>query len=151
MVRNTLLRYGILLHHPWFICLCQPALLANGIVNEECFEDMLILFDCLNFLFSEARAINKSLSALGDVVAALTSGESFIPYRNHKLTELMRDSLGGNAKTLMVVNVSPLASDSVETRNSLEYATRVKQVRSNHQPQDCSLCQSTIPMTDSTV
>eukprot|EP00873_Tetraselmis_striata_P008580 jgi/Tetstr1/428844/TSEL_018831.t1 len=76
----------------------------------------------------EARAINKSLSALGDVVAALTSGESFVPYRNHKLTQLMSDSLGGNAKTLMVVNVSPLASDAAETKSSLDYATRVKQV-----------------------
>ncbi|GMH44105.1 hypothetical protein BSKO_12039 [Bryopsis sp. KO-2023] len=79
-------------------------------------------------LLNEAKAINKSLSALGDVVAALTSGESFIPYRNHKLTELMRDSLGGNAKTLMIVNVSPLGSDISESRNSLEYASRVKQV-----------------------
>uniref|UniRef100_A0A6U1FLY8 Kinesin motor domain-containing protein n=1 Tax=Tetraselmis chuii TaxID=63592 RepID=A0A6U1FLY8_9CHLO len=76
----------------------------------------------------EARAINKSLSALGDVVAALTAGESFVPYRNHKLTQLMSDSLGGNAKTLMVVNVSPLASDAAETKNSLDYASRVKQV-----------------------
>jgi len=79
-------------------------------------------------MLNEAKAINKSLSALGDVVSALTSGESFIPYRNHKLTELMRDSLGGNAKTLMIVNVSPLNEDAVEARNSLEYATRVKQV-----------------------
>lgn len=76
----------------------------------------------------EARAINKSLSALGDVVGALTSNESFVPYRNHKLTQLMSDSLGGNAKTLMVVNISPLSSDASETKNSLEYATRVKQV-----------------------
>jgi len=77
---------------------------------------------------NEAKAINKSLSALGDVVSALTTGESFIPYRNHKLTELMRDSLGGNAKTLMIVNVSPLCDDAGEARNSLDYATRVKQV-----------------------
>ena len=78
---------------------------------------------------AEAKSINKSLSALGDVVSALTTGESFIPYRNHKLTELMRDSLGGNAKTLMIVNASPLLVDAGEARNSLEYATRVKQVR----------------------
>jgi hypothetical protein len=49
-------------------------------------------------------AINKSLSALGDVVEALTKKQQHIPYRNHKLTELMSDSLGGNAKTLMFAN-----------------------------------------------
>lgn len=56
------------------------------------------------------------------------TGEKFIPYRNHKLTELMSDSLGGTAKTLMVVNVSPLLSDGGESKNSLDYAQRVKEV-----------------------
>jgi hypothetical protein len=51
-----------------------------------------------------------------------------VPYRNHKLTELMRDSLGGTAKTLMVVNVSPLAADAAESKSSMEYAQRVKEV-----------------------
>lgn len=50
----------------------------------------------------EGQAINQSLSALGNVIAALSEGEKHIPYRSHKLTQLMQDSLGGNAKTLMV-------------------------------------------------
>ena len=49
----------------------------------------------------EAKAINKSLLALGDVIQALTTGEEHVPYRNNPLTQLMADSIGGNAKTLM--------------------------------------------------
>ena len=51
-----------------------------------------------------------------------------MPYRNHKLTQLMSDSLGGNAKTLMFVNLSPTAWNAQETLSSLVYATRAKQV-----------------------
>jgi hypothetical protein len=69
----------------------------------------------------EAQSINKSLSALGDVISALSSGGQHTPYRNHKLTMLMSDSLGGNAKTLMFVNVSPIESSLDETHNSLTY------------------------------
>ena len=69
----------------------------------------------------EAQSINKSLSALADVIGALSSDGQHIPYRNHKLTMLMSDSLGGNAKTLMFVNVSPAESNLEETYNSLLY------------------------------
>lgn len=71
----------------------------------------------------EAQGINKSLSALGDVISALSTGNQHVPYRNHKLTMLMSDSLGGNAKTLMFVNVSPVESNLDETYNSLTYVT----------------------------
>nr|KAG5697355.1 hypothetical protein BaRGS_004081 [Batillaria attramentaria] len=67
----------------------------------------------------EAMSINKSLSALGDVISALSSEQSFIPYRNNKLTMLMQDSLGGNAKTLMFVNISPADYNADETVISL--------------------------------
>ena len=73
-------------------------------------------------------AINKSLTALGDVIAALTTGSKHIPYRNHPLTMLMSDSLGGNAKTLMFVNISPLVDNVDESLSSLQYASRVKKV-----------------------
>ncbi|OVA05621.1 FERM domain [Macleaya cordata] len=76
----------------------------------------------------EAQSINKSLSALGDVISALSSDCQHIPYRNHKLTMLMSDSLGGNAKTLMFVNVSPAESNLDESHNSLTYASRVRSI-----------------------
>merc|ERR1719161_658893 len=74
----------------------------------------------------EAQSINKSLTALGDVIEALTKNAKHIPYRNHKLTQLLSDSLGGNAKTLMFVNCSPAGSNSDESNSSLSYAARAK-------------------------
>jgi len=71
-------------------------------------------------------SINKSLSALGNVINALSSGETFIPYRNNKLTQLMSDSIGGNAKTLMFVNISPNDFNADETVQSLAYGARAK-------------------------
>lgn len=76
----------------------------------------------------EAIEINKSLTALGDVIEALTKKMKQIPYRNHKLTQVMQDSLGGTAKTLMFVNCSPASSNADETTMSLKYATRAKNV-----------------------
>ncbi|CAD7966725.1 unnamed protein product [Amoebophrya sp. A120] len=79
----------------------------------------------------EAMAINKSLTALGDVIEALTSKAKHIPYRNHKLTELMSDSLGGNAKTLMFANCSPAASNAEESMGTMNYASRAKLITNN--------------------
>lgn len=79
----------------------------------------------------EAQSTNKSLSALGDVISALASDHGHIPYRNHKLTMLMSDSLGGTAKTLMFVNVSPTDVNLEETKNSLFYASRVRSIKNN--------------------
>lgn len=72
-----------------------------------------------------------SLSALGNVIAALSEGAKFIPYRNHILTKVMKDSLGGTAKTLMFVNASPSVYNESETKNSLDYAQRVKKIKNN--------------------
>merc|ERR1711862_543806 len=79
----------------------------------------------------EAIEINKSLTALGDVIEALTKGSKTIPYRNHKLTEVMSDALGGTAKTLMFMNCSPANSNADETLMSLKYAQRAKTITNN--------------------
>ncbi|KAJ3676299.1 hypothetical protein LUZ60_003711 [Juncus effusus] len=74
----------------------------------------------------ESQFINKSLSALGDVISALASKNNHIPYRNSKLTHLLQSSLGGDCKTLMFVQISPSSSDLAETICSLNFATRVR-------------------------
>ncbi|XP_010277818.1 PREDICTED: kinesin-like protein KIN-14G [Nelumbo nucifera] len=74
----------------------------------------------------ESQFINKSLSALGDVISALASKTAHIPYRNSKLTHLLQSSLGRDCKTLMFVQISPSAADLGETICSLNFASRVR-------------------------
>ncbi|CAL9023984.1 unnamed protein product [Prunus brigantina] len=76
----------------------------------------------------EAQHINKSLSALGDVIASLAQKNSHVPYRNSKLTQLLQDSLGGQAKTLMFVHISPEPDAVSETISTLKFAERVATV-----------------------
>ena len=85
----------------------------------EILSTVLFCVKSSNIYSQEAMSINKSLSALGDVISALSSDQQFIPYRNNKLTMLMQDSLGGNAKTLMFVNISPADYNMDETVISL--------------------------------
>ncbi|KAJ1458731.1 P-loop containing nucleoside triphosphate hydrolase protein [Pelagophyceae sp. CCMP2097] len=76
----------------------------------------------------EAQAINKSLSALGDVIQALSKKNGHVPYRNSKLTYLLQDSLSVSAKVMMVVAVSPNESNASETICSLNFASRCRDV-----------------------
>ncbi|GKA99031.1 kinesin-like protein KIN-14N, partial [Tanacetum coccineum] len=72
----------------------------------------------------ETQAINKSLSALTDVISALERKEDHVPFRNSKLTYLLQPCLDGDSKTLMVVNVSPAPSSINESLCSLRFASR---------------------------
>ncbi|KAJ3032035.1 UNVERIFIED_CONTAM: hypothetical protein HDU68_008068 [Siphonaria sp. JEL0065] len=81
----------------------------------------------------EGAQINQSLSALGNVISALTSptkgsSKQHIPYRDSKLTYLLSDSLGGNALTLMITCCSPTAKNYSESLSTLRFAERVKKV-----------------------
>uniref|UniRef100_A0A3B5AH15 Kinesin-like protein n=1 Tax=Stegastes partitus TaxID=144197 RepID=A0A3B5AH15_9TELE len=76
----------------------------------------------------EAQCINKSLSALGDVINALRSKHAHVPFRNSRLTYLLQDSLSGDSKTLMMVQVSPLPANMSESVCSLKFAQRVRSV-----------------------
>ncbi|XP_026508450.1 kinesin-like protein KIFC3 isoform X1 [Terrapene carolina triunguis] len=76
----------------------------------------------------EAQYINKSLSALGDVIYALRARQGHVPFRNSKLTYLLQDSLSGDSKTLMMVQVSPVEKNTSETLCSLKFAERVRSV-----------------------
>jgi kinesin family protein 15 len=76
----------------------------------------------------EAGQINKSLSALGNVIKALSSDKDMghIPYRSSKLTFILKNSLGGNSKTLIIANISPSSLHKNETISTLEFAKRAK-------------------------
>lgn len=91
--------------------------------------------------FKEAVKINLSLSALGNVISALVDGKtSHIPYRDSKLTKLLQDSLGGNAKTIMLANINPFILHYDETLGTLRYASRTKMIKNkpklNEDPKD---------------
>ncbi|KAE8654158.1 Kinesin KP1 [Hibiscus syriacus] len=77
----------------------------------------------------EAQHINRSLSALGDVISALAQKSAHIPYRNSKLTQVLQDSLGGQAKTLMCVHISPEVNAIGETISTLKFAERISNLK----------------------
>lgn len=82
----------------------------------------------------EANEINKSLLSLKEIIRKLSEGaSSHVPYRDNKLTQLMRDSIGGNSKTLMFVNVSPADYNAQETKLSLFFGESAKKIKNNVQ------------------
>ncbi|OXB72689.1 UNVERIFIED_CONTAM: hypothetical protein H355_005463 [Colinus virginianus] len=79
-------------------------------------------------------SINRSLLALGNVINALcdkskTTRNTFVPYRDSKLTRLLKDSLGGSCRTVMIANISPAHTQFEDTNNTLKYANRAKNIK----------------------
>ena len=81
--------------------------------------------------FREGANINKSLLALGGCINALAEGAKYVPYRNSKLTRLLKDSIGGNCRTVMISNISPSNLTYEDTYNTLRYADRAKKIKIN--------------------
>ncbi|EEY66299.1 kinesin-like protein [Phytophthora infestans T30-4] len=91
----------------------------------------------------EGANINKSLSALGNVINALVeasraSKKVFIPYRNSKLTRVLQESLGGNSLCSMLATLSPASINFVETLSTLKYASRAKSIKVNAKKNEAS-------------
>ncbi|KAK7277932.1 hypothetical protein RJT34_22952 [Clitoria ternatea] len=118
-------------------CLLRVTVMGENLINGQRTKSHLWLVDLAGServgkteaegeRLKESQFINKSLSALGDVISALASKSAHIPYRNSKLTHILQSSLGGDCKTLMFVQVSPSAADLGETLCSLNFATRVR-------------------------
>jgi kinesin family protein 18/19 len=84
----------------------------------------------------EGANINRSLLALGNCINALhenhtNNKQNFIPYRDSKLTRLLKDSLGGNCQTVMIANICPSIKHYEDTHNTLKYANRAKNIKTS--------------------
>ncbi|KAG2455162.1 hypothetical protein HYH02_000978 [Chlamydomonas schloesseri] len=136
--------------HSVFVCTVEKTVTSNGI--SKCFYAKLNLVDLAGSEriasgahggsnvtgehFKEACNINKSLTALGRVTTELVKsqkagGGGHVPYRDSKLTFLLQSSLGGNAKTLIIANVSPSSVCSQETLSTLRFAKQTKHIRND--------------------
>ncbi|XP_062853539.1 kinesin heavy chain [Trichomycterus rosablanca] len=81
-------------------------------------------------VLDEAKNINKSLSALGNVISALAEGtKTHVPYRDSKMTRILQDSLGGNCRTTMFICCSPSSFNEAETKSTLMFGQRAKTIR----------------------
>ncbi|TPP55912.1 Kinesin protein [Fasciola gigantica] len=79
----------------------------------------------------DVRKFDQTLSALADVLFALHISQVSVPYRKSKLTTLLQDSIGGNAKTLMIVHINPTETSLMETLATLNYGSRVRFVKND--------------------
>lgn len=131
--------------------ICQIMLVARDKIKnteEEVLQGKLSLIDLAGsergtvtenrgLRLREGAKINTSLLALANCINALGDKNKkgfFVPYRDSKLTRMLKDSLGGNCKTVMITTISPAASQYEETINSLKYANRAKNIKMRVEP-----------------
>lgn len=132
---------------------CKIKITSKNSISNEIWSSTLNLVDLAGSerpksseitRLNETKNINKSLSCLGNVILSLHQQKEHVPYRDSKLTHLLMSALGGNSKTLMIVNISPLAECINESVNSLRFASKVKEcrvgnVKKNKIYEDCDL------------
>eukprot|EP01071_Lankesteria_metandrocarpae_P009018 Lankesteria_metandrocarpae@DN5112_c0_g1_i2.p1 len=117
-------------------CVFQMRLMGEHRPTNQSFKSVLSMVDLAGServgssgaagdRLREAQHINKSLSCLGDVIASIASRSAHTPFRNSKLTLLLKDCFSGQGKTMMLVNLSPLKVHANETLNTLRFAAKV--------------------------
>ncbi|XP_064401804.1 kinesin heavy chain-like isoform X2 [Halichondria panicea] len=88
--------------------------------------------NAMGLTLDEAKTINKSLLSLSNVISALAEGNKpYIPYRDSKLTRVLQESLGGNARTTLIICASPSSYNTAETKSTLQFGDRAKTIK-NH-------------------
>lgn len=107
---------------------------AHGckVTASTCTHDLASSSGAVDVRAKEAGLINKSLLTLGRVITALVEQSGHIPYRDSKLTRLLRDSLGGRTKTCIIATIAPTVQCQEETLSTLDYAHRAKNIRWVH-------------------
>jgi ankyrin repeat protein len=138
-------------HSIFMVHLAQKSV-ADGAVVTSCLylvdlagSEKVTKTEAEGLQLDEAKKINTSLLALGNVVNALTSGRSgHVPYRDSKLTRVLQESLGGNNRTAIIVACSPSSYNAQETFSTLRFASRAKTIRNRpHINQDLTLTEVT--------
>ena len=109
----------------------KEKLIKKGILNlvDLAGSEKISKTGAVGLTLEEAKKINLSLSTLGNVIHALTHKSDHIPYRDSKLTRLLKESLGGNYKTSLIVTCSPHSYNLDEVVSSLLFAKRVKTIK----------------------
>jgi hypothetical protein len=109
---------------------CSNSLAGEDLYNKLSLVDMAgsdhpTMEEASGERLTELLHVNKSLSAVGDVLSALTAKKEYIPYTNSRLAQILSDSLGFDSKTLIIVHITLSCADVQETISSLSFSTRV--------------------------